>query len=197
MDQTQRGDFLVFINDRKSPGDARPIFEGYITRPGSEEKLDVTIWAQTYQDRKTGEQRKMYSGVIGATSQGADAYAQIDALSRAEPGDDQELGSLTLRPRQIVLFANAYKDEAPEKKRPDYWGGVNFGDGTAPVRLSAWVNQTRYGKAMLAGETSYPIPGKSEKALQDTHQEPLFGEEAQVTKPKGRRTGDSNPGMTR
>lgn len=199
MDQSQRGNFLVFINDRKSPGDLRPIFEGFISQPGSDAKLDVALWVHLYRDKKTGAENKMLYGNIGAVPQGADAQTQIEALSRADPGDDKMFGNLTIKPRKIILFPNAFKDEAPDKKRPDYWGGVNFGDDSPPMRLSAWIDHTRYGKAMLTGEISLPVPGKSETALQDSHQKPLFGEaEAPaVSKTGRRRTGDGNPDLMR
>ena len=166
MDQSQpRGDFVAFLNRSKQPGDNRPMFEGRIAKPGSDEKHELTLWAHEFIDPKTGEARTMYSGVIGATSPDADPAAQIAALMRTG-ASDQALGNLTLRPRQVVLFPNGFKDEAPEKKRPDLWGGVNFGDGTPIARSSVWLKKTRTGEVMLSGATSYPQPGRSEADLQ-------------------------------
>ncbi|MBU1211038.1 MAG: hypothetical protein KJ587_07170 [Alphaproteobacteria bacterium] len=76
------------------------------------------------------------------------------------------LGNVTVNPRTLVLFPNRFKDEAPDKDRPDLWGTVNFGDGSPVVRASVWLKATRNGEAMLRGATSYPIPGKSEAEMQ-------------------------------
>lgn len=35
------------------------------------------------------------------------------------------------------------------------------------MRISAWMRKDRYGRAMLTGATSYPLPGKSEVEQQD------------------------------
>src|SRR5690606_30663790 len=67
---------------------------------------------------------------------------------------------------QVVLFPNRFKEDAPEKDRPDYWGAYNPGDGSTIVRVSAWMTKDRYKNAMLRGATSYPIPGKSEADMQ-------------------------------
>lgn len=171
MEQTQptpqpRGDFVAFLNRDKQPGDRRPIFEGRIARPGSDDKHPLTLWAHEHADPKTGEMKTMYSGTIGAVSPDAAPGDQVAALTRASTAADQALGNLTLRPRQVVLFANGFKGEAPDKKRPDLWGAVNFGDGSPIARCSVWLAKTRSGEVMLSGATQYPIPGKSEADMQ-------------------------------
>ena len=168
MDPTSqpRGDFVAFLNRDKQPGDNRPIFEGRIAKPGSDEKHPLTLWAHEYADPKTGEVKTMYSGTIGAISPDADPAAQIAALTRAGSPAEQTLGNLTLRPRQVVLFPNGFKADAPEKERPDLWGAANFGDGSPIVRNSVWLRRTRTGEVMMSGATSYPIPGKSEAEMQ-------------------------------
>lgn len=169
MDQlnTQpRGDFVAFLNRDKQPGDNRPIFEGRTAKPGSEDKLDLTLWAHEYTDPKTGEVRTMYSGTIGAVSRDADPAGQIAALTRATDVADQTLGNLSLRPRQVVLFPNGFKADAPDKQRPDLWGAINFGDGSPIARASVWLGKTRNGEVMLSGATGYPMPGKSEAEMQ-------------------------------
>lgn len=166
MDQSQpRGDFVAFLNRDKQPGDNRPMFEGRIAKPGSDEKHTLTLWAHEYTDPKTGEAKTMYSGTVGATSPDAEPAAQVAALMRTGAAD-QTLGNLTLRPRQVVLFPNGFKADAPDKDRPDLWGGVNFGDGSPIARSSVWMRKTRAGEVMLSGATSYPIPGKSEADMQ-------------------------------
>ena len=103
---------------------------------------------------------------VRAVSPDADPAAQIASLTRAGNAAEQALGNLSLRPRQVVLFPNGFKDEAPDKKRPDLWGAVNFGDGSPIARSSVWFAKTRNGEVMLTGATSYPIPGKSEAQMQ-------------------------------
>lgn len=114
-----RGDFVAFLNRDKQPGDNRPIFEGRTAKPGSEDKVPLTLWAHEYTDPRTGEVRTMYSGTVGAVSRDADPAGQIAALTRAAGSSDQMLGNLSLRPRQVVLFPNGFKADAPDKQRPD------------------------------------------------------------------------------
>ena len=169
MDQqtTQpRGDFVAFLNRDKQPGDSRPIFEGRVAKPGSEDKVALTLWAHEYADAKTGEVKTMYSGTVGAVSRDAAPADQIAALTRTADVGEQILGNLSLRPRQVVLFPNGFKADAPDKQRPDLWGAINFGDGSPIARASVWLAKTRTGEAMLSGATGYPIPGKSEADMQ-------------------------------
>ena len=169
MDQntTQpRGDFVAFLNRDKQPGDNRPIFEGRVAKPGNDDKVALTLWAHEYADPKTGEVKTMYSGTVGAVSRDAAPADQIAALTHAADAGDQVLGNLSLRPRQIVLFPNGFKADAPDKQRPDLWGAINFGDGSPIARASVWLTKTRTGEAMLSGATGYPLPGKSEADMQ-------------------------------
>jgi hypothetical protein len=167
MDQSQpRGDFVAFLNRDKQPGDNRPIFEGRIATPGSDEKHPLTLWAHEYTDRTTGEIKTMYSGTLGAVSTDAAPQDQIAALTRTEDANEQTFGTLSLRPRQVAIFPNGFKDEAPDKNRPDLWGAVNFGDGSPLARASVWIGKTRNGEVMLTGATQYPIPGKTEAEMQ-------------------------------
>ena len=46
-------------------------------------------------------------------------------------------------------------------------GAYNPGDGSPVVRLSVWAKKDRNQNPMLAGATSYPLPGKSEAEMQD------------------------------
>lgn len=68
--------------------------------------------------------------------------------------------------RQRVIGATlTFKAEAPDKDRPDYWGPMNFGDGTPVVRASVWLKQ-KDGRPYVAGSTSFPIPGRTEREQQ-------------------------------
>ena len=169
-DQQPRGDFVAFMNRDKQPGDNRPAFEGRITKPGSDEKLPLTLWAHEYADPKTGEVKVMFSGTIGAIATNAAPTQQIAALAAAAAPtpSDAQLGGLTLSPRQVVLFPNGFKNEAPDKDRPDYWGAYNPGDGSPVVRISTWLKKDRNGKAYLTGATQYSIPDKTEAEMQST-----------------------------
>lgn len=159
-----RGDFVAFLNRDKQPGDRKPVFQGRISKPGSDDKRPLVLWAHEYADPKTGEMKIMYSGHAEAVAINIPAAEQVAALvARAtNEGADAVLGNLTLAPHQVVLFPNGFKAEAPEKDRPDYWGAFNPGDGSPIVRNSVWLKQDRNGRAYLSGATSYPIPGKSE-----------------------------------
>ena len=77
------------------------------------------------------------------------------------------LGNLKLAPRQIVLFPNGFKDDFPDKDRPPCGARSTRPHGAPIVRISAWEKTDRNQHAMLAGATSYPIPGKSEEQQQD------------------------------
>ena len=55
-----------------------------------------------------------------------------------------------------MLFPNGFKDEAPEKKRPDYWGAYNPRNGEPIVRIGVWAKKDRNQHAMLGGATARP-----------------------------------------
>lgn len=167
MDKQPTGNFVAFINRDKQPGDKRPMFQGRLAQPGQESEHPFTLWAHEFTDSKTGEVKTMFNGEAGALALNAEAADQVNALMRAAPSIDGTIGNLKLAPRQLVLFPNRFKSDAPEKKRPDYWGAYNPGDGTPVVRVSAWMAKDRYQNAMLRGATSYPVPGKSEAQMQD------------------------------
>lgn len=167
MDKQTTGNFVAFINRDKQPGDKRPMFEGRVSQPGRTEEHPITLWAHEFTDPKTGEVKTMFNGEAGAMALNAEPADQVAALMREAPSMDGALGNLKLSARQLVLFPNRFKGEAPEKDRPDYWGAYNPGDGSPVVRLSAWMAHDRYKNAMLRGSTSYPIPGKSETQMQD------------------------------
>lgn len=166
MNQQKNGNFVAFINRDKEPGDKRPMFQGRISQPGIEHEHPFSLWAHEFTDGKTGEVKTMFNGTAGAVAVNAAAEDQIAALMHNAPKEEGVLGNLTLAARQVVLFPNRFKEDAPEKDRPDYWGAYNPGDGTAIVRISAWMSKDRYKNAMLRGATSYPTPGKTEADLQ-------------------------------
>jgi hypothetical protein len=169
MDQQPHGNFIAFINRSKQPGDNLPTFDGRIAIPGSEEERRFVLWAHEYKNPKTGEMLIMFNGQTDAVLPGAAPMDQVAALIKQAPTASREanFGNLKLAPRQIVLFPNGFKAEAPEKNRPDYWGAFNPGNGDPTVRISVWAKKDRNQHAMLGGATSYPIPGKSEVQQQD------------------------------
>lgn len=165
--QQPRGDFVAYLNKAKQPGDKQPAFEGHITKPGSDNKHTLTLWAHEYTDPKTGEVKVMFNGTAEAYARNSPPVDQINALVRESTDtSEQSLSGITLGPRQVVLFPSKFKDEAPNKDRPSYWGAYNPGDGTPIVRSSVWLKTDRYGRAYLSGATSYPLPGKSEAEMQ-------------------------------
>lgn len=189
MDQRPTGNFVAFKNREKNPGDKRPAFDGRIAMPGSEDERDFALWAHDFIDKTTGEARVMFNGAASATARNADAGTQIAAMTSGK-GEDAGYSGLTLAPRQVVLFPNRFKDEAPDKKRPDYWGAFNPGDGSAVVRVSAWARTDRNGNVYLSGATSYPIPGKSEAEMQDAMGAP----EADISHADSQGTGPGKGG---
>ncbi|MBS0235562.1 MAG: hypothetical protein JSR99_19000 [Proteobacteria bacterium] len=132
MDQSQqpKGNFYAPINRYKVQGDEKPIFVGTLTKPGDEAALPFSLWGFKYADKKTGEIKTGYGGSINGIPANIPAAEQIEALLADPTGVDVTVANLTLRPGQIVLFPNGFKDEAPEKDRPDLWGWVNPTDGT-------------------------------------------------------------------
>jgi len=168
MDQPH-GNFIAFMNRDKQPGDNKPTFDGRLAVPGTDIEKHFALWAHEYADPKTGEVRIMFNGQTDAISTSAAPMDQVASLLRegAPERGPAELGGLKLAPRQIVLFPNAYKADAPEKSRPDYWGAYYPGNNAPVVRISVWAKKDRQQHAMLAGATSYPVPGKSEAQQQD------------------------------
>lgn len=171
MDQTTpqpRGNFIAFFNRDKKQGDNRPAFDGRIATPGTEQERRLALWAHEYTNPKTGEVQVMFNGQADSITTSASALDQISYLVATPAGDqDATLGNLTLSAGQIVMFPNGFKNDAPEKDRPDYWGAYNPGNGEPLVRISAWAKKDRNDHAMLTGATSYPIPGKSEADMQE------------------------------
>lgn len=167
-DNQPRGNFVAFLVRDKEPGDRKPVFEGNLTVPGTEAELTFSLWGHEYADPKTGEVVTMFNGSTDAVSPADAPIDQIAALLRNESAAAPvSISNITLRSRQLVLFPNRFKDEAPEKERPDYWGAYNPGNGQPVVRIGAWLRKDRYNRAMLGGGTSYPLPGKSEVEQQD------------------------------
>lgn len=169
MDQQAHGNFIAFLNRRKQPGDNQPMYEGRIAIPGEGAEHRLALWAHEYKNPKTGELQVMYNGQIDAVTPGALVKDQVAALMKAtSPGEaEATLGNLKLAPRQVVLFPNGFKADAPDKDRPDLWGAFYPAPGAPIVRISAWEKMDRNQHAMLGGATSYPIPGRSEAEQQD------------------------------
>jgi hypothetical protein len=166
MHQQPHGNFIAFMNRSKHPGDDKPTFAGRLAISGADTERRFALWAHEYKNPKSGEMQIMFNGQTGAVLAGDTAMEQVAALlkdARAAEGE-AAFGNLKLAPRQIVLFPNAFKADAPEKNRPDYWGAYNPGNGEPVVRISAWANKDRNQRAMLGGD---PIPGKSEVQQQD------------------------------
>lgn len=184
--QTQlTGKFYAPVNRYKVAGDNKPIFSGRLTKPGDEAELPFSLWAFKYTDKKTGEIKTGYSGSIDGVPANIPAQDQIEALLTDPTGSDVTVANLTLRPGQIVLFPNGFKDEAPEKRRPDLWGWVNPIDGTAAFKPGVWVQQYEdSGRPYLSGQTQYPQAGKS--AAEPTLDQLIASEEVSRGMPKGK-----------
>lgn len=164
-----KGSFQAYLNRAKQPGDSQPVFEARITSPERDVEYRVPLWAHEYTDPKTGEVKVMYNGRSESTERSANAQDQITQLLTADRDTDTlTVGNIELDPRQLVLFPNGFKDEAPEKERPDLWGAFNPGRGRPVWRIGAWMEKDRYGRAKLGGSTTYPIPGNTEAEMQQS-----------------------------
>lgn len=65
-------------------------------------------------------------------------------------------GDITLAPRTLAAFAHKPKEgEKPNTKT--HYAYVNFGDGTPLVEASIWLSTDRYGRAMVSGNTQFPL----------------------------------------
>lgn len=169
-DTQARGNFIAFLLREKEPGDKRPMFEGRLSLPNDPKvEYGFPLFAHEYTDPKTGEVMTMFNGGTDPVSLNAAPMDQIAALLKGADATTAltSVGSLQLRPRQLVLFPNRFKNEAPEKERPDYWGAYNHGNDQPVLRIGAWLRKDRYGRAMFGGSTSYPLPGKNEAEQQD------------------------------
>lgn len=184
------GNFYAPVSRYKQPGDNKPIFTGTLTKPDDDAKYPFSLWAFQYADKKTGEIKTGYSGIIDGVPANVPAQAQIDALLADPSGVDTKVANLTLRPGQIVLFPNGFKDEDPSKDRPDLWGWVNPIDGTPPFKPGVWIKQYEdSGRPYLSGQTQYPLPGKSAEEQQPTLEDLVANEQVTrgMPKSKGRR----------
>jgi hypothetical protein len=134
----------------------RPDFDGRIAIPGTEREFPIALWAGKDRNNKV-----MFTGQSGDIATSDSAVEQIEALANGGHLDAAMLAenNLNLRPGQIVLFANTYKDES-SPKRPDYYGRWHPGVGDKLVTVSVWARQSRYGQPMLTGQTQYAQPGR-------------------------------------
>ncbi|HRD74664.1 MAG TPA: hypothetical protein PK264_01810 [Hyphomicrobiaceae bacterium] len=173
MNPSETGNFIVGQNRAKQPGTNTPDFTGRIGIPGREHEFPVALWAGRDRHGKL-----YFSGRITPTPITDNVMAQLESLTDRPVHDATDMADagpgLTLRPFQMVAFANKSKepvdtdskDEAATRaKRPDFWARVNPGDGSPVFQVGIWAGQDRYGRPILRGETSYPQPAKAaEKA---------------------------------
>ncbi len=162
LDQTtqqQRGNFIAGLNRSKPLGSKRPDFSGRLSVPGTDAQHAFALWANKDKNGNT-----YFSGRIDRMPMTDDVHAQIEVLTQPvvdyDPTDlMQGTANLSLKPYEVVLFKNGYKD-AENPMRPDYWGRVNMGNNTPPVAISVWLRQDRYQNPLLTGATTFPQPGK-------------------------------------
>ena len=186
--QQPKGNLYASLYRYKVQGDGKPIFVGTLTKPGENAELPFSLWTFKFIDKKTGEIKIGYSGGINGVPANIPAAEQIEALLSDPSGVDVTIANLTLRPGQIVLFPNGFKDEAPEKGRPDHWGWVNPTDGTAPFKSGVWIKQFEDSKRpYLSGVTQYPLPKRPEADQQPTLEDLVASEKVTRGMPTGRK----------
>lgn len=175
---TQKGNLIAFLNNRKKADDNRPAFQGKLTLPGNPAERGFALWAST--SKKTGD--TMLTGEAGQS-----ATMQIDKLSKPTKMLDPDAAiqiaqtggkGLIIDPHGLLLFTNKQKD-AENVDRPDYWGYYNPGGGERLMRIAVWARTDRSGNAMLTGniqrdepKKELPAPAKSktkktDKAMDD------------------------------
>lgn len=163
MDQTTRGNFVAYVNRSKQAGDRRPDFQGKVSIPGQDREFSCSLWASRDKNGRT-----IFTGRTSVTAHTDDIEQQIESMVAAtEAGlSAQSENNLTLNADQIVLFTNAYKDDA-HPERPAYWGRWNPGKGEKLVAISIWPTTDRYGRVVLGGASTHPQPGRKDEQLSE------------------------------
>src|SRR5262245_29709456 len=111
------GNFVAYLVRDKKPGDKKPTFDGSLKLPDSDSELAFALWAHEYTDPKSGEVQIMFNGRTDAVSSSAAPIDQVAALLKNEgSAAPLSVGNLQIAARQVVLFPNRFKTEAPEKQ---------------------------------------------------------------------------------
>lgn len=156
MDQVKqdKGAFIAFKQRYKKPEDDRPHFTGRIAIPGTESVHRMALWAG-----KDKNGRVMFTGQAAHEASNAPALDQINSMAGVSVDAKMiEENNLKLRPGQIVLFTNNFRDDA-NPKRPNFYG--RWHNGEKLVDISVWAKESKTGEALLAGQTQYRQPGKA------------------------------------
>ena len=158
-DKPDRGNFRAFKNNSKEVGDDRPLFQGKLTLPNSNEERSFALWP--YASKKDGA--TILSGRAGAS-----ANSQISAYTQPDREQVQRLAvelpaqengkPFKIDPDALFLTENKTKD-SNNPSRPDYYGFYNPGDGKLQ-RVAAWSQLDRYGNPMLTGSLQLYERGK-------------------------------------
>lgn len=183
MDQTKQASakFVGFKQRYKKAGDNRPDFSGQIGVPGSDKIFRHALWAG-----KDKNGRVMFTGQTQDVAANASALEQVEAMAGGIDAKMLEDGNLKLRPGQIVLFTNSFRDEQ-HPNRPTYYGRWN--DGEKIVNVSAWLRESRTGEAILTGQVQLPQPGKkaSEMGMEQMNEQDLEAVANETTTERPRR----------
>lgn len=150
-----QGNFIGFAANRryKREGDNKPDFTGRLAVPGAEKEFEFALWAG--QDKRG---RVTFTGSSATTSRDDTVHDQIRAMAGiGSEARRLEENGLELRPGQMVLFANGFKD-AENPMRPDFYGRWNPGQGQRLVSISAWARNSDKGQPLLTGQTQYALP---------------------------------------
>ena len=162
MDQTQqqKGNFVAYLNPDARSTNKLPVFErGRIARPGSTEEHSFKLWPFEYTDKTTGELLTGFAGQMDVLPIGTDAKTQI-AFATKEPAAQREAytpTNVSLKPGAIVLFVHKPMPHHTSDKPKNHYGYANFGDDGQYVEIASWDGLTRNGKAMISGNTQYPM----------------------------------------
>ena len=159
MSEQARGNFTTRINKDKQPGDSKPVYEGRLTVPGTNEEYGFALFLG-----EDGQGRKYFSGPVTHQPVNGKLDDQLSALlggDVARPAPDA--GEGRDRPFRLFLLPSQPKEKTEGKgEPPTFWGRAMLAAGSQPVQISAWEQDSRYQinphiTKYLRGNTQFPL----------------------------------------
>jgi hypothetical protein len=163
--QPPKGEFVVYENQAKKPGDKTPTFKnGRISVPGSDRLHTVALWP-TKETEHLEPALQAYTGVVEPFAFDAAPRERI-AAKGANPGPaKQAFGDYMLEPFRVAMFptGNYGKKADNDKALPSHFGYYNPGGDAPVVEISGWYGE-KNNAAHISGNTN--VPYKDRMALQ-------------------------------
>jgi hypothetical protein len=160
MAKEARGNFVVWTNKQKVPGDSLPHFSGRLSLPMIRADHHTALWG--HRDK---HHRVYLSGLVHPLTIGTEPDAELNFVLEPPVFDIEDViqatPHLSLKPNEIILFTNPHKTtETPN--RPGYFGRALVGLDRRLVEIGAWLKRSRSNTLMFSGATSYPKPKSPE-----------------------------------